>query len=202
MPWYYAYSPVHGYCTSKISTQQYCPGVGGGPHPIVRSGFNYPLDIVLSSPCPQRVDFVGTYTIRSIRVTKLPGVTCLGSVPGGIDDAVEIEMYQGQGAAGNVIGNVLFAHIRGVIPNGIYNTVPTGNGITATVTGIGWIPRKVCVSDDGSCAGSSGCGCYTAMNLHMEAKWHYNVNWGLENCALPYPSSLYGTTWIYEYFVP
>ena len=107
---------------------------------------------------------------------------------------VEVEMYTGYLGAGNVIGNVLFAHVSSPISNGYYNTSPRGDGITAIVSGIGWNPGE-CGPDDW------GTTCYVGIHVHMEAKWHYSYNSSLENCA-NYPLATYGGTWIYEYFTP
>jgi hypothetical protein len=150
-----------------------------------------PMDIGFRTPCRQRVDFIGTYTIRSIRITHHNGIVCLGSYGAGIDDAVEIGMYQGQGGAGNVIGNVLFAHLTDRRPQGIYNTDPRSDGVTAEVLEIGWQP--------GACGDDFGTTCYQGLHTHLEAKWHYGWNTTLENCSNP-PSVSYGVTWLDEYY--
>ena len=129
MTYFYVYSPVDGYCTSKISTKEYCPGVGGGTHYVVGgSGFDYPMDLGFAAQ-PAWLDFIATSNIKSIRTTRRCGIMCPGSPSGGIDDALQIEMFTGLTGTGTMVAKLLFGHAASMVADDIYNAY-SWNGLS------------------------------------------------------------------------
>ncbi len=189
MPWYYVYSPLSGYCTSRISNQTYC---SGGPHAITGgSGFKLPLDLVISSPGVQRLDFWGSSNIGSIRTTRRSNM-CIVSPGTPWNDAVDVEMFTGPNASGSYIGTVRFGHIDSPIQNNIYNSL---NGQY-----IGWTPGEC------TCRPCACYDCYTARHVHMEIRQSVTppagqgYNTGLDGCSNPW--AYYSSTWVYELYLP
>lgn len=199
MPWYTLYAPITGYCTSNIATGTYCPGVGGGSHPITGgSGFGRQLDLVTSTPGLQQIDFNGSSNIGSIRVTNRSNMCLDSKVMSPWKNAVDLEMFTGPNASGGWIGTVRYGHITSWVPDTVYNTI---NG---RITYIGRIAEAPCSCSPSPCDGG-GCGCYPARHLHMESKPNYTgvtgYNTGLSNCSA-YPWAYYDSTWVYEYYLP
>ena len=185
--WYTVYSPVTGYCTSRLSDTTYCTG---GAHPIVGgTGYEYPLVIGFQTPGRQLLDFIGSTNIYRIKTIWRAGIVCADSPGGGIDDALEIEMYSGQNGDGTFIGKILYAHAYHDNPvNGTYNTYVSGN--RRVVTGLAWQP-----------IGSHTC--YQGIHTHFEAKYAYSANSSIGSCSgscSGYPCVTYGSTWIYEWY--
>jgi len=198
MPWYYSYSPVHGYCTSDVGNNNYC---SGGSHPTVLSPFYNRADLILASPCPQRIDFVGSSNVLSIRTTRSYNVICGGSCGGGISDRLLIELFRvavPSPSLSDRIGQIVIGHVNSIVANDVYYTYASAG--KRRVDQLGWVARGVCSSDNGSCAGADfPSGCYTAMHPHMEAYGHAGYNPAMQNCS-SYPYLVPGTTWMYEFF--
>ena len=81
--------------------------MGGGTHYVVGgSGFDYPMDLGFAAQ-PAWLDFIATSNIKSIRTTRRCGIMCPGSPSGGIDDALQIEMFTGLTGTGTMGGEAV-----------------------------------------------------------------------------------------------
>lgn len=187
MTYFYVYAPFYGYCTSKIATREYCPGVGGGTHYAVGgSGFDYPMDIGFQYG-PSQLDFIASSNIHSIRTTRRNGIVCGGSATGGIDDALQIEMFTGLGGAGTMVAKLLYAHIKNPAADDIYNCY-AWNG-KSRIQNLGLQPSYDPNYD----------GCYSGVHTHFEATNINGYNANLGTCSSPYPTTSYGEPFLYEF---
>lgn len=154
---YYVYSPLTGYTTSEIENNEYCDGVGGGPHSITGgSGFDRPIDVGFLDGAPyyysRQLDLVVSSNIQSAVFTQ--STNMCSSDPGSPwNTAVDLKLYTGTGGTGSLIGTVRYGHVDGARSPG------TENYPGSTTYVVGSAPLNNC-----------GCGCYNGVHVHMEAK--------------------------------
>lgn len=192
MPYYYLYSPTTGYSTSCLSSQTYCSSPCGPccqTHPVVGGvGFARPVDIGFYYG-PQQLDFIATYTVKSIKTRRRYGIACVGSPGSPWDDALEIELFDQMQGLGRSIGKVIFAHVASMIGNGTYNTTQI-DGIRGMVSDVAWQAPNSC-----------SCSCYDGVHTHFDAYNSTYINGALDNCS-SFPWAYYGSTWLYEFYLP
>ena len=112
---------------------------------------------------------------------------CPGSPSGGIDDALQIEMFTGLTGTGTMVAKVLFAHAASMVADDIYNCY-SWNG-KSRVDQLAYQP-------------SGSADCYQGYHTHVEATNINGYNSALGSCSgscSGYPCLVLGTTFLYEF---